>query len=117
MDEIRAVSYPSALAVLVAVEAAAFYFLWLISRRLKSVKAYYMLAAILFAASLVCLWFIDINFPLSASDFRPRGEPAPSWVGGFAFFIRSASFASIAVAVSRHRKAEELAARGAGKPH
>ena len=66
-----------------------------------------MLAAVLFTAALACVWLIDINFPLSSSQFRPGGEPAPSWVGGFAFFVRSAAFASIVVAVSNHRKAGE----------
>jgi hypothetical protein len=104
MDEHQAVSYLSALAVLAAVASAGFYCVWTISRRLRSVKACYMLAAMLFAASLACLWFIDINFPLSGSNFRSGGQPAPLWVGGFAWFVRSAAFAAIVIAASRHRK-------------
>jgi hypothetical protein len=97
----------TSLAALVAIASAAFFCVWLLSKRLKSVRACYMLAVFLFAGALVCLWFIDINFPMSTSEFRPGAKSASWWVSGLAFFVRSAAFASIAVAASRHRKAEE----------
>jgi hypothetical protein len=94
------------LAALVAVASAAFVCVWLVCKRLQTVRSSYMLAAALWGAALASMWFIDTNVPLHSSHYRPGGEAAPTWLALLAFFVRSAAFASIAVAASRHRSAQ-----------
>jgi hypothetical protein len=93
--------------ILIAVASAAFICVWLASKRLQTVTSCYVLAGILWTAAFVTVWFTDTNVPLYSSHYRPGGEPAPVWLATLAFFIRSAAFASIFVAASRHRNAVE----------
>jgi hypothetical protein len=94
-------------AVLVAAASAAFFSVGAICKRLRSVTGCYVLAGFLWMAALVSVWFIGTNVPLDSSHFRPGGEAAPVWLATLTFFVRSAALASIVVAVSRHRIAEE----------
>lgn len=94
-------------ALLIVIAASAFYFVWACNLHLSTVGRSYVLAACLLAVSLVSVWFVDTNLPLSSSHYRPGGEAAPAWLAAFVYFLRSAAFASIALAVSKHRKSEE----------
>jgi hypothetical protein len=92
--------------MIVAVATAAFAAVWAISRRLTTVRSCYVLAGILWIAALLSMLLIDTNVPLYSSHYRPGGEAAPAWLATLAFFVRSAAFAAIVMAASRHRNAE-----------
>ena len=91
------------LTALIAVASAAFVCVWLVDKQLHTLSSSYVLAGALWIGALASIWFVDTNVPLQHSHYRPGGEAAPSWLALLAFFIRSAAFASIAVAASRHR--------------
>jgi hypothetical protein len=87
----------SSVVVLVAVAGAAF----LVVRLLTSIRLHsvaWVGIAVLWSAAIAAIVFVDVNIPLSDSQLRPSGTPAPLWLTLAAAFARFAALASIFMA-------------------
>jgi hypothetical protein len=76
--------------------------------RVQSRAFRWVLAAVLWPAAFLAMWYVDVEIPFSESSFDSNGAPAPLWVALLATFARLASLASLFLASPLpHRRPDE----------
>ena len=80
---------------------------FLLARRLALVShraLLWVLAALLIGGAAVSIFMVDVNLPLSQSQLRPSGEPAPLGLALLAFLLRVAPLLLPAAQLWRRRQ-------------